>query len=187
MRSQYDGGSLLCTNSAHLSSKVTSTVGVNASRGFIEQDDVRVAHDGNAETDLALVASTQVVDLFVAVGSKTEVGDNVLDKGLALLALNTSNGSEVPEGLLNGHLADESGVLWAVTDHTLDDVKVLAYFVSTDENLAVAGLHFVGKRLESSSLAGAIDTEQSESLTLSDTERKIRHSGASLLAEALAA
>jgi hypothetical protein len=44
---------------------------------------------------------------------------------LALLTLNTSNGSEVPEGLLNRHLTDEFGVLWAVADHALNDVEVL--------------------------------------------------------------
>lgn len=187
MRCQNDGGSLLCADSTNLSLKVTTTIGVNACRGLIEQDNVRVAHDGNTETDLALVTSAQVADLLVLVGLKSEVGDDVFDEGSAFLALNASNGSEVPEGLLYGHLANEFGVLWAVADHAFDDIEVLSNFEASNENLAVAGLHFVGKALESGCLASAIDTKQSESLALSNTERKVRNSGACLQAEAFTA
>lgn len=123
--SEHDGGGFLGANSADLSLEVATAVGVNTSGGFVEQNDVGVAHDGNTEADLALVATAQVADLLVAVSLEAEVADDVLNKGLAFAALNTSNGSEVPEGLLNRHLTDEFGVLWAVADHALHDVEVL--------------------------------------------------------------
>lgn len=133
----------MSSDSANLSLQVTASIWVNTSRWLIEKNNIRVAHDSDSEADLALVATAQVADLLVAVNAQSQIRDDVLDESSALGTVNTSDGGEVPESLLNGHLTNKLSVLWAVANHAFDNVKVLGNFVAANENLTVAGLNFI--------------------------------------------
>lgn len=104
---------------------------------------------------------------------QADVRDDVFNEGGTLLAVDAADSGEVPESLLNGHLIDQVGVLWAVADHPLNKIEVLRHLVSTDHNLTEGRLHFIGQGLEGSRLAGTIDTEESQGFTLGDTEGQV--------------
>ena len=101
---------------------------------------------------------------------QVQVTDGLLDDRSDLVGSNALHEGVELDRLLNRQCREDSIMLWAVADQVTSFCELLLDVVALNGDLASRRRDVSSQTLESCRLAGTIDTEQSEALTVVEAE-----------------
>ena len=173
MRGKNNGTVLVAGDLADHFPHEASSLRVHTCRRLVQQDDGRVAQNGNCNTDFSLVASTERAGGLVSVRFKSEFLDNVVHQLLAPSERNSLDPGEVLDVLFDGQRLEDRIVLGAVADQLPTLLEVLLHVHALDLDRAGRWFLFRRQNLEGGRLSSTVDSKQAEAFALAESERKI--------------
>ena len=148
-------------------------LGIDAGRGLVEQQQLRLRQDAGAERQPLLPAARQLAGKLIGAGGKPEPADR-LARRLARIGHAIDAGDEF-EILANGQIGVEAEALRHVADIALDRVGLRADVVAEAGPLAGIRREQPAQHAQRRSLAAAVRPEKAVDLALRHLQAEVVH------------
>ncbi len=134
--------------------------GVEAFKGFVEEQDARVVKQGERERGFLAHAVRALIDEGMAAVFEGERAQQLIGAGVGFAASESVDGAGEKEVLLDGEGGEESEGFGQHSDEALDGDGIDRHVMTGDEDLARGGLEQAGEHFEGSGFAGSVGTEE---------------------------